>query len=377
MTFRKAVFWIHLAAGLAAGLVIGIMSLTGAALAFENEIVAWAERDARRVAPLAPGAPMLSLDELQGKFHDARPAARIASVTFSSDPAVAVVVSVGRDAAYYLNPYTGEVRQPASAGARRFMRLMEDWHRWLALGGDARPTGRAITGACNAAFLFLAVSGLWLWWPRKWRTKGLRRSLVFLRGATGKARDWNWHNVVGFWLLPVLVVLTCSGLVLSYRWAGDLVYRANGEAPPAAGAPQTGTAATPTPAAGRRPLDSTVLLAVVQRAYPDWETITLRPGDPGAPVALNVKQAGAWPRTATTTLTLDALTGAVLRREGFADFSAGRRARTWLRFLHTGQALGWGGQLLAGLGCIGGLVLVYTGFALAWRRFFLPKEAKT
>jgi len=377
MTFRRSVFWIHLAAGLAAGLVIALMSLTGAALAFEDEIVAWAERDARRVTPPTPAVPPLSVEELLGRFEAARPGVRPGTISIAADPGAAVTVSLDRDSTFFLNPYTGELRQPASSGVRDFMRRMNEWHRWLAVGGNHRAIGRTITGACNAAFLFLTVSGIWLWWPRKWRTKGLKRSLLFLRGATGKARDWNWHNVVGFWFLPVLVVLTFSGLVLSYRWAGELVYRVNGEAPPTLGAPPVAAAATPAPTTGRRPLDSTALLAIAQREYPDWQTITLRPGNPGASATLNVKQAAAWPRTATTTLTLDPLSGAVLRREGFADFSAGRRARTWLRFLHTGQALGWGGQLLAGLGCIGGLVLVYTGFALAWRRFFLPKEAKT
>ena len=47
--FRRVIFWMHLVAGLTAGIVIGIICLTGTALAFENEIVAWAERDARRV----------------------------------------------------------------------------------------------------------------------------------------------------------------------------------------------------------------------------------------------------------------------------------------------------------------------------------------
>jgi uncharacterized iron-regulated membrane protein len=405
MTFRKAVFWLHLAAGLVAGLIIAVMSLTGAALAFENEIVAWAERDARRVTPPAADAPRLSLEELQNKFREAQPEVRPSAMAVSADPAAAVAFSAGREGTYYVNPYTGEVRQPASTKARDFMRLMEDWHRWLALTGEHRATGRAITGACNAAFLFLAVSGLWLWWPRKWRTKGLKRSLVFLPAATGKARDWNWHNVIGFWSLPVLVVLTASGVVMSYRWANDLVYKSAGETPPVQGA-GPGAAAAPAveiskPEPGTRPLNPTALLAVAQKEFPHWETITLRVGnaqrgprgegprpaaDPtrgegerrAAPSAasVTVKTPGAWPRTATTALTLDPFTGAVLKREGFGDFSAGRQARTWLRFLHTGQALGWAGQFVAGLASLGGVVLVYTGFALAWRRFFLPKEPK-
>jgi cytochrome c peroxidase len=43
-------------------------------------------------------------------------------------------------------------------------------------------------------------------------------------------------------------------------------------------------------------------------------------------------------------------------------------------FFHTGQALGWPGQLVAGLACLGSCFLIYTGFALAWRRFFHRKS---
>ena len=49
--------------------------------------------------------------------------------------------------------------------------------------------------------------------------------------------------------------------------------------------------------------------------------------------------------------------------------SAGRRARTWLRFAHTGEVYGLAGQTVAGLVTAGGAVLVLTGIALALRRF--------
>jgi uncharacterized iron-regulated membrane protein len=72
---------------------------------------------------------------------------------------------------------------------------------------------------------------------------------------------------------------------------------------------------------------------------------------------------------------INPFTGELLSRNGYADFTTGRKIRTWLRFLHTGEALGWIGQLLAGLACIGGVVLVYSGFALSWRRFFGKRRA--
>ncbi len=44
------------------------------------------------------------------------------------------------------------------------------------------------------------------------------------------------------------------------------------------------------------------------------------------------------------------------------------KARGWLRFAHTGELGGLTGQIIAGIGCLGGVFLVYTGFALAVRR---------
>ena len=79
---------------------------------------------------------------------------------------------------------------------------------------------------------------------------------------------------------------------------------------------------------------------------------------------------GQWPVFASTQLSLDPFTGAVLRRETFKDFNLGRRVRSWTRFLHTGEALGALGKAVAGLASSGAVLLVWTGFALAWRRFF-------
>lgn len=380
MTIRKALFWVHLAAGLAAGLVIAIMCVTGAALAFEDQLVAWAERDARLIPHPAAGAARLTPEAMQDAFARAVPGKRPESITFNVDPRAAVIFDVGRREIYYLNPYDGTVRQPASHAMRELMDRLTDWHRALGRPRESRETARMVTGACNAAFLFLAVSGVVLWWPRKWRTKGLKRSLWFLRGVSGRARDWNWHNVTGFWLLPALITLSASGVVLSYRGVNDWVFRLAGDSPsaPRGSRPEQRTpplVAPPAPDAP--PLDVTSLLATAQRQFPRWNTITLYLDQRGPatgdarrlPAFLGIRSGNAWPRTATTNLTLDPFTGAVRRIDDFRDQSPGRRARTWIRFLHTGEALGVGGQVVAGVACLGGVLLVCTGFALAWRRF--------
>src|SRR6185437_7413848 len=109
---------------------------------------------------------------------------------------------------------------------------------WLGTEGEGRAAARSITGACNLAFLWLALTGVYLWWPRSWTWRALKTSLVFSTRLRGKARDWNWHNVIGFWSSSVLLVLTLTAAVMSYPWANDLLYTlTGGEPPPRAQAP--------------------------------------------------------------------------------------------------------------------------------------------
>lgn len=379
---RSVLFWLHLVAGLIAGLVIALMCLTGAALAFEKQLVAWAERDARRiVAPAeAARAPLAALVE---RARAIAPESKPITLVASADPTVAIAISRGRGDVVYANPYTGEVRPPASTRVRDTLKFLEQLHRVLALSGDQRPIGKAINGACNVAFCFLALSGLYLWWPRSLSSRSVRAVAVFNWRLTGKARDFNWHNALGLWTAPVLIVLTLTALPISYRWASNGVFRLFGDTPPAAnneGPAREAAAAREGNSPNDRAaptLDLDLLFARARAEMPNAESCTLRLNalPRAATVAVVVREPGAWPRTANTTLTLDAKTGALVRRESFDDLTAGRRARTWTRFLHTGEALGLVGQLVAGLACLGGCVLVYTGFALAWRRFFPAKRA--
>jgi uncharacterized iron-regulated membrane protein len=378
---RKLIFWTHLALGITAGLAIAIMSFTGAALAFEKELVAWAERDARRVTPPAADAPRLTLDELLQRASTARPDIRIASIAVANEPRAAIALGLPGNLFVYADPYTGELREPHATRMRAFTRAMLAWHIRLNFPPGPGNLGHTLNSAANLIFLFLCFSGLILWWPRVWNARALRPSFWFVRGTSGRARDWNWHNVFGFWNLPVLVVLVASGVVLSYRWAGELVFRLAGDIPPAAA-----SAARPAPAralssaAGTTstPLPSfTTLLARIAEQVPDWKHIAFRFNPPlrgntgsGETFTAAVRATNPWPPFATTNLTLHAQTGAVLRTETFASQSAGQRARRWVRLLHTGEALGWGGQLVAGIACLAGVMLVWTGLALAWRRFF-------
>ena len=71
-------------------------------------------------------------------------------------------------------------------------------------------------------------------------------------------------------------------------------------------------------------------------------------------------------------MTLDRYTGHVEQWQPFDSQSTGRQARSWIRFLHTVEALGIIGQTIAGLVSLTSLIMVWTGLTLAYRRLAAP-----
>lgn len=342
---RKIVFWCHLALGVTAGAAIFVMSATGVMLAFEGPLVAWAKSGTPR--PAVTGAPRLSLAALAESAGPDAPG----SVTVNADPAKPVVFGYGRGKSVALDPYAGAVL-PSGSKTRDAFHKVEDIHRWL----GSRNLGKPVTGAANAAFLLLVLGGPVLWWPRNRKAAILAPDL----DLTGRARDFNWHNAVGLWSAPVLAVVTLSGVLMSYQGATAFLYKATGESTPVA---------IPIPAVQPGPgLDAA--LATAAALVPDWDTITIRlPPKGRGSLSVGVSQPTRYPPARRSQLKLDAATGAILSWEPHAAAGRGRRLRALARFLHTGEALGIPGRLAAALASAGGLLLVWTGLALTWRRW--------
>ena len=133
------------------------------------------------------------------KAREAR-GANPTSVTLKADASAPAEIAFGRETTLFVNPYTGSIYGEGSHKTRSFFRGVTEWHRWLGAKGDNRNVARAITGACNLGFLFLVASGFYLWWPRNWNFKALRNVTWFRRGLPSRARDFNWHNTIGFWV---------------------------------------------------------------------------------------------------------------------------------------------------------------------------------
>ena len=370
MNLRTLLFWTHLIVGVAAGLIILMMSLTGVVLTYESQINRWDQQEYKSQDQATRSEP-LTLDELLLHIAEHTPDATPSAITIRHNHLEPAVVNVGGGISMFFDRYSGQPLGNSDRPTRRFLRSVMYWHRWFALDGDNRIYGRALTGAANLGFLFLVISGVYLWWPRTWSLTQLRPAIWFRAGLKGRARNFNWHNVIGLWMALPLVIIVFSGSAIGYRWFSDGIYLAFGENPPIRAAATSRSDADETNSTEQRHYASyQPMFEQANVDAPMWTAITLRlPVDNAERVLLLVDRGTGRQPSKQYELAFDRENGDLVERIGYPTYSPARKFRRWLRFAHTGEVYGLLGQTIAGIAASGAAVLVWTGLAMAWRRF--------
>jgi len=370
---RRYVFWMHLAAGVIVGLHIAILCLTGVAIAFKEELVEWAERDARRVKVPTNVAARLSLSEIMHSVQVQQYGQAVTAIAVKNDAGAAIAVTLESGKTLYVNPWNGFVRVPGSEAVNDAMQFLTRVHRWLALTGDYRSTGKLSTGISNLALLLLTISGIYLWWPRRWSWRHLKAVSVPNMRLKGRAWQFNLHSSIGIWCAPLLILLTLSAIPISFRSVDRMLFRISGDKLPK----RTPHIREPLveSAPGMSAIAFDQILAETAKLYPNWQRLVIiksmeiNTQHKNEMTDVQVLRPQVWPKTAPLIITADNATGAIIKSTGFADLSPGRQIRYWTRYLHTGKAFGIMGQTLAAIGAISGLLLVYSGYKLSWYRF--------
>lgn len=362
---RTALFWLHLTGGVAAGLAILSLAVSGALLGFERQLLAAAStlppKQGSRI-PLEQGLP---------KLVQAHAQAETLRITLARDGVQPARVQEGRGPATFVDTRLGMAIEDPAPRLRAALASLRAYHRWLTLSGVQRDRARGFLGAANLVFLGLILTGAVLWWPRILRWPWLRQQLTWRPAPpTAKARDLRLHHIIGAWAFLPLLIICASGTVFYYRWANDAVYSLAGEtAPVRAPAPDpSGHALTPGSVAER--FSALPLEALIESAVPGWTQLTVTlGGEASEPLRFSVdKSAGGQPQAVTTVTVFE---DGRVETASFATLSDGQRARRLLRFLHTGEALGIGGQVIATGASIGAAIMVWSGLALSTRRLIL------
>jgi uncharacterized iron-regulated membrane protein len=373
MTFRKFIFWLHLGVGLTIGVVVGFLAMTGSILAFQPQITAMAERGARIAHPapasacVAPSALLTSATELQHRVPS--------SLMIFADPHRPAEVAFGRDTVLLLDPCSGALLSDRAGRVRGFFTNVRDLHRWIAWQGVRHETLRSVKNAMTLAFLFLLVSGLFLWLPRKMSWKHFRPAMVFRRRLKGRARDWSLHNIFGFWMFVPLTLIVATGVIMAYPWANALLFRAAGSPAPVAKGEAEAKQSKPFDPAKYGSLDASIKQAMAQDSR--WASLMMRmPTQKDAAISFTVDESVGGHPQQRGQLSIVRKDASVARWETFTSNSRGRQWRLYARYLHTGELFGLIGQTIAFVAMVSVLVLIWTGVALSLRRWSSWKTRK-
>jgi uncharacterized iron-regulated membrane protein len=205
---RRAIFQVHLWSGIAAGLYILFISVTGSVLVYSNELYVAATPE-----PILSQstAPLLGDDDLADAAAQRHPGYRVARVVRSLDPNQAVEIWLergGETTRRLFDPRTGEDLGSMRALGIELVAWLIELHADLLKG----TTGRRVNGLGALAVLLSALTGAVVWWPgiARWR-----RSLTLRRGLGWKRLNWDLHSFVGFWSFAFILVFALSGLYLS------------------------------------------------------------------------------------------------------------------------------------------------------------------
>lgn len=231
--FRKVIGFLHLWLGLISGIIVFILSITGCLFCFQQEISNVTYKKVFTVQPQQ--TQQLPLNFLQEKAQTAlgknQPINYITAYKDSTkawefmayktnDTALTYFGSIEYFRSAFINPYTGAV-----TGIRDykydFFNIIKYMHWSLLLKNDI---GQPIAGWGTLIFVVLLITGLVLWYPKKWNRSTKKQAFTVKWKAKFKRVNYDLHNVFGFYALLLALILGLTGMVFSFQWFSNFLY---------------------------------------------------------------------------------------------------------------------------------------------------------
>lgn len=209
---------LHLWLGLLSSLVIMAVCISGCIYAFQNQIIEFSNRE--KVFVKAENKP-LNLDFFQNQLQKEN--REITSIILPSKPDRSLIISSynkesKQPQTHFYNPYTGKDLGGGSAALSGFFSSVEDFHKTLWLG-DA---GKQIVGGFVLIFIFMLISGLILWIPKR-KKKQIKQAFSIKWNAKFYRLNYDLHRTLGFYSLLFLLFISITGVYITYPWMKSAV----------------------------------------------------------------------------------------------------------------------------------------------------------
>lgn len=369
----RAVWRWHFYAGVITSPILIVVTLTGLLFIFSPEIERYWHRDRLFVTPGSSRMAASALVETAARSHPGWTVSRLA-IEPAEDRSVVVSLAdaeATRTRDIYIDPYRGEILadvDPANDRVRNFFQLVLEIHRTLFIGA----TGRVLVELATCWSILLMLTGIYLWWPRRWNVpRGVWLPRLRAKPYTVQ-RDL--HTVVGIYALPLLLLISLTGMFYTIVWgkgavAASVVSRegVSGLSDEPAGNGERQKATKPPPIAPRY-IDESVRIAA--RACPERSLGLDLANASATSLAVHtlddyaVNSRGPFE---SETLTINPSAGTIVKREPLAENAAFWWHR-WVYPLHVGSFWGLPTKILWAVGCLVLIGLPITGLWMWWIR---------
>lgn len=222
--FKKTVAWLHLWPSLVAGIIILFVCLTGTIIVYADEIMEFTAGEARFVEQ---GSKRITHDKIFETLKHHNPDYKLSEIVFYKDPKRSIRLRVFDLKKHdlmmiYMNPYTGDILKIDHS--IYFFYITAHLHAQLLAGA----IGSWIVIIATIVFLIGSITGLILWWPKKWNKTTRQASFSIKWKSKFKRLNYDLHNVLGFYTLPFCIILSITGLLIFFQPLMNLTVQLSG-----------------------------------------------------------------------------------------------------------------------------------------------------
>jgi uncharacterized iron-regulated membrane protein len=207
LPWRRFVVQLHLWIGLALGLYIVLLSVTGSLSVLRPDVHRWF---VPRSVPME--GTRLTGEALQEAVRRTYPLHEVTNVFERRRPDTPVMVTLQLDGATVerlFDPYAARDLGLTYPPITEAIEWVVDLHDNLLAG----TTGRAVNGVGALLFLMLAITGAIAWWPGANR---VRQSLVPGKPAKSARFARRLHNALGIWVLALVLIWAVTAVYFSF-----------------------------------------------------------------------------------------------------------------------------------------------------------------
>jgi len=364
---KRSILFLHRWLGFISGLVVFIVSITGCIFCFQDEIQdtihSYRKVEVQEQAYLPPSA----IKSIALKNYPKATANYI--YYYGKDHPAVVIANLDKEGLKYIyvNPYDGKILHSESVQSNFFV-VVEYIHLYLLLPPKI---GAMVVGISVLIFLALMITGIILWWPK--RRSDRKRSFTIKWNGRWRRVNYDLHNVLGFYVTSIAVILAISGLSIAFDWVTRGIYN-------------TANLGKPHPEEKVIPLsDTTRILNKVANTI-DIAFREAQQRSPQARMFLIYDPAGKKESVGVTAYAqslhfyksdqyyFDRYSGKLLKRLPHTQKSNGMKVNDMNYDIHVGQILGLPGKIIAFLASLICASLPVTGFIVWLGKRKKPKK---